>query len=72
MQFNSWVHYGIEKVAERLKRTPGKVVGGISREGNNPNYAGEPSLFIFRGCTNTIREAETYRWKEKSVTQAQN
>jgi hypothetical protein len=23
-------------------------------------------------CTNTIREFETYRWKEKSVTQAQD
>ena len=32
----------------------------------------EPGLFIFNNCTNTIREFETYRWKEKSVTQAQD
>ena len=70
--FNSWVRYGIEKVAERLKRTPGRIVSGISRQGDNKDNAGEPSLFIFGSCTNTIRELETYRWKEKSVTQAQD
>jgi hypothetical protein len=31
-----------------------------------------PSLFVFNNCTNLIREFETYRWKEKSVTQAQD
>jgi hypothetical protein len=31
-----------------------------------------PSLYIFSNCINIIREFETYRWKEKSVTQAQD
>lgn len=29
-------------------------------------------MFIFSNCINTIREFETYRWKEKSVTHAQD
>ncbi len=68
--FNTWVRYKIEKVAEKLKITPGHFVSGVSsqREG----ASGQPSLFIFSNCTNTIREFETYRWKEKSVTQAQD
>jgi len=72
--FNSWVRFGIEKVSERLKRIPGKIRtfrsdGSLQRldEGK-----GEPSLYIFNNCQNTIREFETYRWKEKSVTQAQD
>lgn len=70
-QFNSWVRYGIEKVSERLKPIPGHTVNQLpvsmpSRE------IGMPKMFIFASCTNTIREFETYRWKEKSVTQAQD
>lgn len=55
-QFNSWVRFGIEKISERLKIVPGQ----------NPKFK------IFKSCENTIREFETYRWKEKSVTQAQD
>ena len=69
-QYNSWVRFGIEKVAERLKCVLGKTVSmqGVS----NSNVRGNPSLFIFSTCQNVIREFETYRWKEKSVTQAQD
>jgi hypothetical protein len=66
--YNSWVRFGIEKVAEKLKRVPGHLVqftNGNSRQGT-------ASLFIFSSCVNTIREFETYRWKEKSVSQAQD
>jgi len=54
--FNSWVRYGIEKISERLKVLPGQ----------NPRFK------IFSTCTNLLREFETYRWREKSVTQAQD
>lgn len=66
--FNSWVRFGIEKVAEKLKTIPGHTISRTmsSRDG------GLPGLFIFSNCTNLIREFETYRWKEKSVTQAQD
>jgi PBSX family phage terminase large subunit len=73
--FNSWVRFGIEKVSERLKRVPGHTVptlqqiAGLSNTGQGN---GVPSLFVFSSCTNLIREFETYRWKEKSVTQAQD
>lgn len=74
--FNTWVRYGIEKVSEKLKRTPGKFTSGVNRgntgTGVNQNHAGEPSLYIFGSCTNLIHEFETYRWKEKSVSQAQD
>jgi len=63
-----WVRYGIEKVSEKLKRVPGKVSKGLSSESTK----GSPSLFVFSNCVNVIREFETYRWKEKSVTQAQD
>ena len=68
--FNSWVRFGIERVAEKLKPKPGHTVNAPSFQG--PTINPMPSLFIFEGCTNTIREFETYRWKEKSVTQAQD
>ena len=68
--FNSWVRYGIEKVSEKLKQIPGKMV--VSGGQRNFGERGSPSLFIFRHCENTIREFETYRWKEKSVSQAQD
>jgi len=67
--FNSWVRYGIEKVSELLKRQPGR---------QNPHVVGDedgqglPRLFIFTGCVNAIREFEAYRWKEKTVAQAQD
>jgi hypothetical protein len=76
--FPTWVRFKIEKVAEKLKVTPGHIVsqpsGGIDslRESKQTGTGGMPSLFIFSSCTNTIREFETYRWKEKSVTQAQD
>ncbi len=65
--FNTWVRFKIEKVAEKLKSVPGRIVQGVTT-----STVGAPSLFIFSNCTNTIREFETYRWKEKSVTQAQD
>ncbi len=68
--FNSWVRFKIEKVAEKLKCVPGHVIKTPSLNGNRS--AGMPQLYVFQTCTNTIREFETYRWKEKSVTQAQD
>ena len=65
--FNSWVRFGIEKVAERLKQVPGRVVSNLPTSG-----VAMPSLYVFSTCSNTIKEFETYRWKEKSVTQAQD
>jgi len=71
--FNSWVRYGIEKVAERLKLVPGRTIGEKFSSSNRAlQLNGLPSLFIFSTCTNTIHEFETYRWKEKSVSQAQD
>jgi hypothetical protein len=54
--FNSWVRFKIEKIAEKLKVLPGV----------------EPKLKIFNTCINTIKEFETYRWKERSISQAQD
>lgn len=73
-----WVRFGIEKVAEKLKVIPGKYTESVSSinrtELGSPSHAeaGSPSLFIFSTCINTLKEIETYRWKEKSVTQAQD
>ena len=64
-QQQSWIRLRIEKIAERLKVIPGHFVQNVSNEGN-------PSLFVFKNCVNTIAEFETYRWKEKAVTQAQD
>lgn len=69
--FNTWVRFGIEKVAERLKSVPGHTTP-VARPDRGTSGAGEPSLYVFSTCVNTIREFETYRWKEKSVTQAQD
>ena len=66
---DNWVRYGIEKVAERLKKVPGHFVPHL-KEGSRQGI--QPRLFIFNTCKETIREFETYRWKEKSVTQAQD
>ena len=68
--FNSWVRFKIEKVAEKLKIVPGHTVPWVLSGGTREN--GMPRLFIFNNCTNTIREFETYRWKERSVTRAQD
>lgn len=71
--FNSWVRFGIEKVGERLKCIPGHVVSSVQTHNeSNSRSMGMPKLFIFTSCSQTIREFETYRWKEKSVTQAQD
>ena len=67
--FNSWVRFGIEKVSEKLKSIPGHSVPRLSQM---VDTGGMPGLFIFNTCVATIREFETYRWKEKSVTQAQD
>jgi hypothetical protein len=64
-----WVRYGIEKVAERLKPQLGHEVPILIKYGVNQ---AKPSLFVFNHCTHLIAEFETYRWKEKSVTQAQD
>lgn len=61
--FNSWVRFGIEKVSEKLRSIPGRIVSQTK---------GTAALYIFTSCQNTIREFETYRWKEKSVSQAQD
>lgn len=67
--FNSWVRFGIEKVGEKLKRVPGHMVASLPSQNKTE---GMPKMFVFSACTNVIREFETYRWKEKSVTQAQD
>lgn len=65
---SNWVRFGIEKVAERIKPKPGHSVSipgaGVITDG--------PRIYFTTKCPNTINEAETYRWKEKSVTQAQD
>lgn len=66
---NTWVRYGIEKVGEKLKPVPGRIVSGVQSQASG---GGLPSLFVFANCTNTIKEFETYRWKEKAVSQAQD
>lgn len=68
--FNSWVRFGIEKVSERLQLRPGHTVPQVHE--TNRNERGMPRMFIFSSCVATIKEFETYRWKEKSVTQAQD
>lgn len=70
--FNTWVTFGIDKVAQKLKSVPGRVRTFPSKSETSGESLGMPSLFIFNTCTNTTREFETYRWKEKSVTQAQD
>lgn len=67
---NHWVRMGIEKVAERLKLVPGHIVPAV--RSSLDTSKGHPRMFIFSNCTNTIREIETYRWKEKTISQAQD
>lgn len=66
---DGWVRYGIEKISEAIRTYPGHVVGRVETADRDK---GSPKLFVFSECINTIREFETYRWKEKSVTQAQD
>jgi len=82
----SWVLYKIARVAEKLKITPGHEVnlpalqmshdyrdmGNVQQGGMQAVHGGKPSIFVFSSCPNIIREFETYRWREKSVTQAQD
>ena len=70
--FNTWVTFGIDKVSQKLKVVPGHVVPGLQQNRPEQSHMAYPSLFIFSNCSNTIREFETYRWKEKSVTAAQD
>lgn len=73
--FNTWVTFGIDKVAQKLKPLPGHAVPSLQKRDEGVAIhvnRGLPSLFIFSNSPNTIREFETYRWKEKSVTQAQD
>ena len=71
--FEGWVRFGIEKVAEKLKSVPGHTVPLLQKQLDETNRGNAmPKLFIFNTCVNTVKEFETYRWKEKSVTQAQD
>lgn len=63
-----WVRFGIEKVAERLKQVPGHDVPHINLDSSR-GMQGMPSLFVFSGCTNVIREFELYRWKDRKENQ---
>lgn len=56
----SWVRAGIAKIQEKLRRRPGRKV-----EWRTEPEGGEPGLFVFKTCRNTIREFETYRWKKR-------
>ena len=58
----NWTLYGINKIMERLKSKPGHFVDGQMSEATE----GMPSIFIFNGCQNIIKEFELYRWMEKS------
>jgi len=62
---NNWVRLGIEKIQEKLKVLPGHFVSVLGK-------SDQPKMFVFSNCANLIKEFELYRWKEKSVTQAQD
>ena len=64
----NWVRYGIEKVFEKLKPMP-RIVSMVHR---GDDVRSLPAFFVFDKCVNTIRELETYRWKEKAVTQTKD
>ena len=65
--FPNWVRFGIDRVSEKLKQKPGK-----NRIDGKKDEKGAPSLYVYSTCTNFIREMETYRWHEKSVSKAQD
>lgn len=67
----SWVRLGIERIRTYLRPIPGHFVSGLP-ESYKADKRGMPKMFVFEHCTNTIRELEQYRWKERQVTQAQD
>jgi len=72
---NNWVRLKIEKVAERLRQRAGHVVPHLKgKEKNRKQWLekGMPRLFVFNNCINTIKEFESYRWREKSVRLSQD
>lgn len=68
----NWVGYGIEKVSELLKPRLGHTVVIPKLDTEDKVKVNAPSLFVFSTCTNLVTEFETYRWKEKATTQAQD
>ena len=64
----SWILFGINKISELLKVKQGHFVDGQMSD----KVTGMPSLFVFNNCVNTIREFETYRWKDKSAQAEQD
>ena len=58
----SWVSLGIEKVQELLKPQTGHYV---MKPHMQPREGGLPRLFVTDNCEETIKEFESYRWKEK-------
>lgn len=65
---SSWVRFGIEKIQDKLKPIPGRMVEDLVQV----KHEKMPALYVFSNCVNTVKEFETYRWREKSVTQAQD
>lgn len=73
----SWVNLGIEKIGEKLKPIPGHAVPLVYNQCGDDRYGEKgmfkmPRLYVFDSCGNTIKEFETYKWREKKVTQAQD
>ena len=58
-----WVAYGIEKVQEFLKPQTGH---NILVPHLQPREEGYPQLFVTSNCENTIKEFESYRWRERT------
>jgi len=67
----NWVQYKIEKVADKLRKKPGRLVPNVQLPAELQKY-GLPALFVFKNCHHTISEFESYRWKEKPPTAAQD
>lgn len=61
--YSKWVSYGIDRVQEKLKTRWGHFVEALGQKDL-------PTLFVFEKCVNLLREFNTYRWREKSNTQA--
>ena len=59
----SWVAFGIEKVQELLKPQIGH---NIMTPHMQPREGGLPQLFVTDNCTETLKEFEAYRWKERA------
>lgn len=60
----NWVRFKIEKVTEQLKKQYGH---SLILPLDPPRYIPDaPRLFVFSNCLNTIREFETYRWRENA------